>query len=50
MLVPGANGEERYVGTLPLALFALSLNNSHNFKMDAEHLGVQGLNIHLKHL
>lgn len=31
MSVPGANGEERYGGTLPLASFAPSLNNFHNF-------------------
>ena len=30
--VPGANGEERYGGYLPLASFALSTSNFHNFK------------------
>ena len=47
MSVPGANGEERYGGTLPLASSALSLSNFHNFsdgtctvRMDVKHLGL----------
>lgn len=46
--VPGANGEERYGGTLPLASFTLSLSIFHKFthgtrtvQIDVEHLGLK---------